>query len=493
MALRLRFALVTAALVAVVVGCGSVAFALSMSASTRSTVEYAMRGRARRVGEELSAHLLPLPVGTAGRTPSFDQSMVQVIAGSDELVYTTAAAGSSPLISARQIAHARTTPVWVEERRTAWDGPHLVLAEAAGGRTTRAHNAYVVVVGASLDQLVDTTHRVDLVLELAGPLAVLACAAGAWFLAGRALRPVDLLRRQVQDISTGDLRGRLVDPGTRDELAALADTFNDLLDRLSESIDHEREFVAAASHELRTPLAALSAELELALRGTSNRATSNRAASNSAASKARDVAEVTDVKEVTERLASRVAELVRLADGLLTLAQTQDRSVLMHVERQLLEPLVAESLANYRAVAARNGVTMVLDAEPSVVAAVDAICFREVVENLVDNAVRYSPSGAFVDVGLYQVAGTAVLEVRDNGPGFPTAFIPRAFERFSRADPSRSRDEGGAGLGLAIVQTIVTALGGTVTLSNNTPGRGALVTVTLPVPAGAAHTSRDPL
>lgn len=457
MALRLRLALVVAALAATLVAGGSVAFAFSMSAGTRATLEHSLQRRARRVDAQLAAHLLPMVAGAVRPVASVDQSTVQIVAPLDQLVYTTAAAGPAPLLSLPLLARARRGPVWVQFRRPGWDNAHLVLAEPAGTGT-----ADVVVVGASLDQVIDTTHRVNLVLELAGPLIVAASAGGAWLLAGSALRPVERLRAQVQEISAGNPRARLALPGTRDELAALADTFNDLLDRLSGSLNHQRQFVAAASHELRTPLAALGAELEMAGRGAPD---------------------AIDPVEMTARLAGRVADLVRLADSLLTLAQADEGAALVHVKPQPLEPLVAASLAGYRAVAKRKEVTIVLDADPSVVAPVDATRFRQVVDNLVDNAIRYSPSGAQVEIGLRHVGTAAALDVRDHGPGFPAEFLPRAFERFSRADPARSRKEGGAGLGLAIVWTIVTAHGGTVTLSNT--HRGALATVSLPLDAGS--------
>lgn len=465
MALRLRLALVVAALVAVVVAGASVAFALSMSAGTRATLEHSLQRRARRVDAQLAAHLLPVVASAARPAPSVDQSTVQIIASSGRLVYTTAAAGSTPLVSGLMLARARRRPVWLQLRRPGWGSAHLVLAGPAGAGT-----ADVVVVGGSVDQVTDTAHRVDLILEIAGPLVVVASAGGAWLLAGSALRPVERLRAQVQALSTGDPRGRLAQPGTRDELAALADTFNDLLDRLCGSLDRQRQFVAAASHELRTPLAALGAELEMAGRGAPG---------------------TVDLVEVTDRLARRVAELMRVADGLLTLTQADEGAALLHIEPRPLEPLVAASLAGYQAVAERKGVTMVLDADPSVVAPVDATQFRQVVENLVDNAIRYSPNGAHVDVGLRHVASAAVLDVRDHGPGFPAEFLPRAFERFSRADPSRSRQEGGAGLGLAIVWTIVAAHGGTVTL-RNTPDRGALATVSLPLETGTPRAHPHP-
>jgi hypothetical protein len=465
MALRLRLALVVAALTAVLVAGGSVAFALSMSAGTRATLEHSLQRRARRVDAQLGARLLPVAGGDNRPAPSVDQSTVQILGPLGRLLYTTAAAGPTPLLSGAMLPQAQRGPVWGQQRRPGWDNPHLVLAEPVG-----RGSADVVVVGASLDQVFDTTHRVDLVLELAGPLVVAASAIGAWLLAGSALRPVERLRAQVQEISAGDPRTRIPRPGTHDELAALADTFNDLLDRLRGLVDRQRLFVAAASHELRTPLAALAAELEMAGRTTPDAG---------------------NLAEVTRRLAGRVAELGRLSNSLLVLAHADEGAALLHIEPQPLQPLIATSLAGYRAVAEHRGLTLVLDANPFVVAPVDAIRFRQVVENLVDNAVRYSPRGALVEVGLRRTGSTAVIDVRDHGPGFPAEFAPHAFERFSRADPSRSRDEGGAGLGLAIVWTIVSAHGGTVTVAT-APGGGAIATVSLPLDPGPVGAEIDP-
>ena len=451
--LRIRLALVVAALMVVVVVSGSVVFSFAMVASTRATLEHSLQSRDGRVDAQLRAHLLPLVVGAERPLPTVDESIVQIVAPTGELLYTTAAAGSTSLVSASLLVRARREEVWTQIRRPRSDNPYLVLAGPSGVGMDN-----IVVVGGSLDQVIDTAHRVYLILAVAGPLAVVASIAGAWLLAGGVLRPVERLRTQVEAISASDPQARIAQPGARDELATLVDTFNGLLDRVHEALDRQRQFVAAASHELRTPLAALGAELEMAARS---------AAGNVA------------VAEMTSRLAGRVAQLVRLSDGLLILAQADEGVALLHVNSCPLEPLVAASLSTYRGPCERGAVTLALDAYSHVVAPVDTVRFRQVVENLVDNAIRYSPRGGLVEVGLRLVGDTAIVDVRDQGPGVPPDFLPRAFERFSRSEPSRPPDSGGAGLGLAIVWTIVHAHGGTVTLAN-APGGGALATVSLP-------------
>lgn len=467
MALRLRVTLVVAALTAVLVAGGSVAFALSMAAGTRATLEHSLERRGRRVLAQLHAHLLPVGPGSAHHRASADQSTVQVIDSAGRLAYTTAAAGLTPLLTRSDLAQARRGALWVQRHRPGWHSPRLALAEPAGAGT-----GAVVVVGGSLDQVVDTQHRTDLVLEIAGPLLVAAISGGAWLLAGSVLRPVERLRAQVQRIAASGSSERLVEPRTHDELAALAETFNGLLDRLWGALDRQRQFVAAASHELRTPLAMLGAELEMVARD------GQRLRDGAPGAMPQELVGFEPLGEVSERLAGRVGELVRLSDGLLLLAQADEGAALVHVEPLPLEPIIAASLRECRAMAARQGVTMVLDADPLLCAPVDQTRVRQVVDNLVGNAIRFSPSGGQVAVGLHRAGSTVVLTVRDHGPGFPPDFLPRAFERFSRADPSRTRHRGGAGLGLAIVWTIARAHHGTASVANAADG-GAVVTVTL--------------
>lgn len=465
MGLRLRLTLVVGLVVVTLVAAGSVALVLALSDGTRATLAHSLQRRARRVDAQLDSHLLPLALGPVRIAPSPDQSIVQILGPSRRLLYTTAAAGPVPLVPAAALASAHHRALWVQRLEPRWANPRLLLAEPASSAPGN-----VIVIGGSLDQVIDTVHRVDLIVEIAGPLIVAASVLGAWMLAGGVLRPVERLRTQVQAISTGARPARLARPGTRDELAALTDTFNDLLDRLHDALERQRQFVAAASHELRTPLAALEAEVEMATRS---------AAAGS------------DPSALTSRLGERVAHLVRLADALLVLAQSDEGATVVQVELQPLEPLVAASLAAYRAVAARSAVMLVLDADPLVVAPVDADRFRQVVENLLDNAVSHSPRGALVEVGVRRGVTSAVIEVRDHGPGFPADFLPHAFERFSRADPARTSHRGAGGLGLAIVRTIVDAHRGTVTAANAIGG-GAIVTISIPLDLAPSRPGAPP-
>jgi hypothetical protein len=463
MPIRLRLALIVSVIAALLVIGGGVLFTSSLHRGMSATLERALRQRAGRVDAQLVSHLLPLTIAGGPARPAPDQSLVQVVSTGGSLLYTTEAAGSRTLASGSAVGAARHQVLWIELRRPWWKNPRLLLAEP-GPRGS----GVVVVVGTSLDQVEDSTVHVERALLIGGPLVVFLCAAGAWVLAGRALGPVERLRAEAAEISANAPSGTLAVPKTHDELAALAETLNDLLARLHGSLSQQRHFVAAASHELRTPLAALRAALELAARPDSSDG---------------------DLRVALSVSVRRVDQLVQLSNRLLLMAQADEGVLAVRTVVQPVEPIVADALEAQRAHAEQGGVLLVLDAEPNVVAASDETLLREVVGNLIDNAIRHAPAGTMVDVAVRRDAGVAVVEIRDRGPGFPPDFLPHAFEPFSRPDPSRTRHRGGAGLGLAIVHEIVVAHGGTVGLTNHPEG-GAVALVRLPAAGVGAE---DPL
>lgn len=453
MPIRARVALLVSAVVAVLVVGGGLWFGANLAHDLRATLQRTLRTRVLRVDAQLVAGLLPL--GSAARPvrPAPDQSLVQVLSAAGHLVYSTDVAGPAPLIDPATAAAARHHRVWIQRQRRPWRNPHLLLAEP-GPRGS----GQVVVVGTSLDQLQDSTSHVRLALLVGGPLVVLLSGGGAWGLAAVVLEPVERLRAQAAALSEAGPEHRLVVPRTHDELASLATTLNDLLGRLQHSLRQQRLFVAAASHELRTPLAALQAQLDLATRPGRRHH---------------------ELAHALQRSARQVAQLVTLSNRLLVLAQADDAAMALDRRDQPIGPVVADCLDAQRAGAERGGVTLVLDADPDVHATVDETRLREVVANLLDNAIRHAPAGSLVEVSLRDHQHGAMVEVRDHGPGLPLDFVPRAFEPFSRPDPSRTRHGGGSGLGLSVVRAIVEAHGGAVDLANH-PDGGAVARVRLP-------------
>ncbi len=312
--------------------------------------------------------------------------------------------------------------------------------------------ARVVVVASSLEGTDVAVDRVRNALLIGGGFAVVITGVGAWLLAAAALRPVERMRREAADISEHDRASQLEVPSTRDEIAALGTTMNELLARLQGALSRERAFVADAGHELRTPLALLRTELELA--GGSTRSPEELLESISHAAIATD-------------------RLQRLVDELLFLARDDDTPAAGDNPLPVVM-LVEQSLAAFRGRACSANVDLVARLDASVEALALPTSCRRVLDNLVDNALRYAPPDSTIEVRARRVDHDVEIEVLDQGPGFPPEFLPHAFERFRRADDSRSRANGGAGLGLAIVRAVAEGAGGTATAANRRGGGAAV-------------------
>jgi two-component system, OmpR family, sensor kinase len=322
-----------------------------------------------------------------------------------------------------------------------------------------ASDGRVVVVGVAFDDQREALDRLLSLFGLAGPVVVLLAGVVGWVVAGAALRPVERMRIRSEAISGSEPGRRLPVPRTRDELAALGGSLNRMLERLEAAVERERRFVADASHELRTPLANLKAELDLAL------------------GRARSPSELVDAlqsaREETDRLS-------RLAEDLLLLASADGGRLPMRREDVNVAELVRETVASFSGRAASMGVRLDATVEDGVRANVDGVRIRQALADLIDNALQHTPTGGRVTVEVSATAGNLTIVVSDTGPGFASSFLPDAFEAFTRADASRSRPTGGAGLGLAIVRAIAEAHGGTVEATNRENG-GAAVRLRLPV------------
>ncbi|MFE6835034.1 sensor histidine kinase [Streptomyces sp. NPDC057705] len=311
-----------------------------------------------------------------------------------------------------------------------------------------------VYAGASLrdaDAADDTTTAA---LVIGMPLLLATVALVTWRVTGHALRPVEEIRAEVAAISDRDLHRRVPVPATRDEVARLAETMNATLDRLEASGIRQRQFIADASHELRSPITVLRTQLEVALA-------------------------VRDPELWPELIGGALEDIERLqhlAADLLLLARIDAAQPVAAVPLDLTA-LVRE------VVEGRLGdrVPVRADLEADVEVTASALWLGRVVTNLVDNAQRYADRS--VDVTLRTTARGVVLEVVDDGPGIPAADRERIFERFTRLDDSRSRDHGGAGLGLAIARDLSTHHGGTLTAEDS--ARGARLVLRLPKPTMA--------
>ncbi len=312
--------------------------------------------------------------------------------------------------------------------------------------------------GESQDVYEATLSQIARELAIGGVVFVAIAALGAYWLARAALSPVERLRRQVAAVSGRDDGSAVEVPGTRDEIAALAGTMNELLGRLQGALARQRAFVADASHELRTPLAVLRGELELAARP----------------GRGRD-----ELAAAVRSAAAEAERLSRLTDDLLLLARNDEDQLSLRLETTDIGKMLARSAGIAASRLAAAGVSCRIEAQDGMLAAVDGDRIRQAVDNLLDNALRFAPRGSAIVLSATADGCDLGIQVRDDGPGFPPGFLPHAFERFRRPDTSRSRDDGGAGLGLAIVRAIVAAHGGTATAANR-PGSGAMVSLRFP-------------
>jgi signal transduction histidine kinase len=287
------------------------------------------------------------------------------------------------------------------------------------------------------------------------PIMLLAAAVGAYLLAAAALRPVERMRARAAGISATDPQARLPVPRARDEINRLGTTFNQLLQRLQEALERERQFVADAGHELRTPLSLLTTELELALRRPR--------------SSPELIAALRSALDETTRLS-------RLARDLLTVADTGSPA----------QPPTIDLRTRLHAVADRYRHTLNtqlnVECPTSQQVRVEPADLDRIIANLIDNAAEYGNAPITIHAERCD-AGTVEIRVRDHGTGFEAAFLPHTFDRFTRADSARTT--GGTGLGLAIVATLTHRNHGTVTAHNH-PDGGAEVAIQLPAATRAA-------
>ena len=314
------------------------------------------------------------------------------------------------------------------------------------------------VVAADIGNVILSIDRVRSIMWIATPLAVLAAALAAWMLTGRALRPVERITGQVRQINAGTLGERVPQPGAGDEIDRLAATMNAMLDRLEDSDTRLRQFVSDASHELRTPVAVLRSEAEVALHGAGDSA----------------------VAELAAGVLAEAERLQRIVDDLLVLARHDESRGLLPAEAIDLDDIVLEEAARSRAVP----IDVSAVSAGRVTAAPDRA--GRVVAHLLDNAAHHARGRAAVSLTTRPATDPAsaavreaVLSIDDDGPGIDRADRDRIFERFTRLSEARSRDAGGAGLGLAVVRALVTELGGRITVEDSPLG-GARFTVVLP-------------
>lgn len=434
-------------------------------------------GLERAVRGELDAALLALAETEAGmmaQEPSGAVSVHESIAASsapmsfvrlDRLVQIVDARGQ-PLARSVNLGAARLPvdpdtlaraargeTVFETLRAFGQEPTRLVTVPVSGGGAWRA-----VQVAGSLDDVHNTLKAAAGLFVLMGGVLLVSVGAAGALLTGRVFRAIDDIVVKAHDIGDHDMSQRLPHPGTTDEIGRLVDTLNAMLGRIERGLEAQRRFTADASHELRSPLSRLRTELELALR----RPREPQAY----------VETLRSGLEEVERLTLLVEELLALA----RLDAGQERGPSEQVE---LNALAAEALRRMEPIARGREVVLRLETHGSVRATVASSAASLVLDNLLDNAIKFSPVGGVVTLGLAEEAEQAVLRVRDRGPGIHGEELTRIFERFYRGPSARSGSTPGMGLGLALAEAIVHTHGGQIRAHNASDG-GAVLEVRLP-------------
>ena len=428
------------------------AAAVALVLVMRSTLSEQVADAAERRAQELAAEL------EAGETPSLsvgddEEQLIQVIDALGRVVAATDnVAGRAPVATLDENDSAEITV------RLDGDQEQLLAAAAeastAAGRTT-------VLVALTTEEVDDAVAVASGLLVQGAPVLLVLVAVTTWLVTGRALSPVEAARRQVDAISAADLHRRLPESGGRDEIARLVTTMNRLLGRLEDAQTRQRRFISDASHELRSPVATLRQHAEVAIARPEHSSTG----------------------ELAETVLAESLRLQHLVEDLLLLARTDEHRLRLRRQPTDLDDAVFEEARRLR-----RDTDLHIDITGVSPARVDGdpAALDRALRNLGANAARHARSR--IAFALDEQAGTVVLAVDDDGGGIAEADRRRVLERFVRLDEARTRDTGGAGLGLAIVAELVAAHGGSVAVGR-APLGGARFTICLPASTGGAGPS----
>jgi two-component system OmpR family sensor kinase len=379
-------------------------------------------------------------------------------AGASQLLLVTLPNGDvvDNRASARALA-ALDAPAAGSTREVTLGGESYLLASAAASGVS----ALAAVPSAEVDE---QTRRLLTAMLAVGALGLIPAAAAAWYASRRALEPLSRIAAGASRINAGDLGVRVGPVPTRDEVGQVASAIDGMLERLERAFAAQRRLVHDASHELRTPITIARGHLEVALLGRAD-----------ASPELRDAAALA----VTE-----LDRMSRLVDGLLRLARLEEGDGAR--ERVRVAAVAEDAITRSRPLGDRAFGLDVSDGAAEAEVLGDEGALEQVLLNLLANAVRHTVPGGSVRVAVAAADGQVTMDVADDGEGIPADALPSLFDRFTRADAARTRDRGGAGLGLAICREIVEAHGGTIAVQSE-PGQGARFRVTLPAaPASAS-------
>ncbi len=452
--IRVRLTLWYVLLLAIVLAAFGGALYLALSLTLYSNVDHILRSSAALLAGavEMGAQAQLAP----WKDPQEGEHFWRVLAPSGQVV----AQSNSPVTDALP-----NDPAIIG---AALDRGGLIQTARVHDELLRLHTAPVVrgeelvgfvQVGLSVDDIYETRAAFRWILVLVLPVTLAIASAGGLFLAGRALRPVDQITRAAQTISAHDLSQRLNLDLPDDELGRLACTFDAMIERLDHAFQRQRRFTADASHELRTPLTVIKGDLSLAL------------------ARPRDAEYY---RRVLVEVDKEVDQMGRLVERLLALARADAEGITLDRQTVDLSVLLTDLIEQMRPLFEAKGLELTVQVAPKLTASVGVDALTQVVLNLLENAIKYTPAQGRVRLIAHRAGSEVRIAVSDSGPGIPARHLPHIFDRFYRVDRARSCELGGAGLGLAIARELTCAHGGDLTV-HSIPGEGSTFTVHLPL------------
>ena len=441
--IKLRLTLAFALAMGVVLAATGAFLYLELRASLGESIDESLEARASEVAPRLALGGLIVGPGMGSGLVDPDERFLQVLDLRGRVVDATPTVEDGPLLEQEALTRAA-------ERRTTWleleevpgiSGPTRILAMPV----ETPNGTRVLLVGASLEDRDETLRRFLVILLLVGPTALLLTSLLGYGLATAALKPVEAMRIEAAAISGSEPGRHLPLPRSQDEIHRLGETLNEMVDRLEAALERERGFAADASHELRTPLALLKAELELALRRPRS---------------------APELEDAIRSAAAETDRLAGLAEDLLLLARSDQGELALRTEKVSAKDLLNRVAERFQLHAEAAGRAIEIDVPNALELDADPRRLEQAVGNLVENALKHA-NGSVRLIGV-EHDGMIELHVCDEGHGFSPEFLPRAFDRFSRADDARSGD--GTGLGLTIAGAIARAHSGSAHARNSESG-----------------------
>jgi heavy metal sensor kinase len=422
--------------------------------------------RARQIADTLVAHVSRSREDTlrsqvdALYSPETNDRFIRITRADGQVVYSSGAPRNERFDP--RLVPAETQPVrGAASHKVRLGGASLLIAalSASGADGT----GYRVEVGASGVAAEATLTQVLIMLAVGLPVAVGVAVAGGFLLVRRALEPVERIAAKAEAITQHNLSERLPVVQSGDEIERLSVSLNHMISRLEDAIRGSKQFVADASHELRTPLTVMRGELE---------------------GMAQDEQLGRDTREALGSVLEEVDRLAEIVEGLFALSRLDAGEAPAEWVRFDLAELAATTADQMSLLAEDKHVSVACDSASGVTVEGDRARLKQVVVNLLDNAIKYTPRGGHVSLSVRREGAFAVLDVTDTGIGIPADALAHVFKRFYRVDGSRSREGGGAGLGLSIVKSICLAHGAEVEVTS-APGTGSTFRIRQPLAAEA--------